>query len=147
MGINDASAIDNREANWFEVEPGLRFQVLASNAQTNGAYACLESVAHKGVGSPLHIHHREDEYFLILEGTVHIVFGDSRLDLNAGETIMMPRGIPHAWVNRSDTPLRALVVFTPGGFDQLCIEMATPGLVDPSKLRERYGLEAIGPKL
>lgn len=146
MTVTHASAIHDRQADWFEVEPGLRFKVLASGEQTNGTYACLESIALKGLGSPLHIHHREDEYFLILEGTVHVVFGDRTLDLRAGETIMMPRGIPHAWVNRSDMPLHKLVVFTPAGFEQLCIAMATPGLVDPSRLRERYGLETIGPK-
>jgi mannose-6-phosphate isomerase-like protein (cupin superfamily) len=134
------------EADWLEPEPGVRFKVLASTEQTGGSYACMETIAQKGTGSPLHIHHREDEHFLILEGTAHLVLGEKTLDLPAGQTITMPRGIPHAWSNNSDAALRLIALFSPGGFDQLCIEMAT-GALDMSKILERFGLEIVGPKL
>jgi mannose-6-phosphate isomerase-like protein (cupin superfamily) len=64
------------DADWFEREPGEKFKVLASTEQTGGSYSCLETIAQKGTGSPLHIHHREDEHFLILEGSAHLVMGD-----------------------------------------------------------------------
>jgi mannose-6-phosphate isomerase-like protein (cupin superfamily) len=134
------------EADWFEPEPGVRFKVIASTEQAGGSYSCLETIAQKGTGSPLHIHHREDEHFLILEGTAHLVVGEKTLDLPAGQTITMPRGIAHAWSNKSDVPLRLIALFNPGGFDQLCIGMAT-GAVDTSDIREQFGLEIVGPKL
>jgi mannose-6-phosphate isomerase-like protein (cupin superfamily) len=140
------SPIATSGAEWFEPEPGVRFKVLASTEQTAGAYACLENIAQKGTGSPLHIHHNEDEHFLILEGTAHLVLGEKTIDLPAGQTITLPRGIPHAWSNKSDVPLRSLVMFNPGGFDQLCIEMAT-GALDMSDIRTRFGIEMVGPKL
>jgi mannose-6-phosphate isomerase-like protein (cupin superfamily) len=139
-------AIATSGAQWFEPEPGVRFKVIASTEQTAGSYCCLESIAQKGTGSPLHIHHLEDEHFLILEGTAHLVLGEKTIDLPAGQTITLPRGIPHAWSNKSDVPLRSIVLFNPGGFDQLCIEMAT-GTLDMSTIRARFGLEMVGPKL
>lgn len=139
--------IETAEADWLEVEPGVRFKVVVSSEQSSGIYACLESIAQKGAGSTLHIHHNEDEHFLILEGTAHLVVGDRTLDLPAGQSITLPRGVPHAWSNRSDAPLRSLVIFNPGGFDRLCVEMATPKGVDRSDIRRRFGLEVVGPKL
>jgi mannose-6-phosphate isomerase-like protein (cupin superfamily) len=133
-------------ATWFEAEPGVRFKVLVSAEQTGGSYAFIESIVQKGAGSTLHIHHHEGEHFLVLEGTVRLVVGDKTFDVPAGQTITVPRGIPHAWSNESDEPLRFVTVFSPGGFDQLCIEMATASAANKSDIRQRYGLEIVGPK-
>jgi len=143
----ERAALDTAGADWFEVEPGVRFKVVASTEQTGGIYACLECIAQKDSASPLHVHHNEDEHFLILEGTAHIAVGDKILDLPAGRTITLPRGVPHAWSNKSDAPFRSLALFNPGGFDQLCIEMATQGRLDKSDIRKRFGIEVVEPKL
>jgi Uncharacterized conserved protein, contains double-stranded beta-helix domain len=84
---------------------------------------------------------------VVLEGTLHVVLGDKTFDVPARQTISLPRGIRHAWSNKSDTPLHFIALFTPGGFDQLCVEMATSGGFDLAEITERFGLELIGPEL
>jgi mannose-6-phosphate isomerase-like protein (cupin superfamily) len=144
---NASSSGTSMPVGWLQVEPGVRFKVLVSSEQSAGAYACLEMVAQKGTGSTVHIHHNEDEHFLVLEGTAHLALGDSRVDLPAGRTMTLPRGVPHAWSNISETPLRLIALFNPGGFDRLCIEMASPNGVDRSEIRSRFGLETVGPRI
>jgi len=143
------SSNTRHEAGWYVSEPGVRFKVLVSTEQAAGSYCCLETIAQNGTGSPIHIHHNEDEHFLILEGTAHLLLGEKEIDLPVGRTTTLPRGVPHAWSNKSDVPLRMVALFNPGGFDQLCVGMAEGGIdaSDMSILRTRFGLELLGPKL
>jgi quercetin dioxygenase-like cupin family protein len=135
------------QAAWHEAEPGLLFKLLVSSDETQGAYAIVESIAHPGIGSPVHAHNKESEHFLVLEGTLHVVLDGEPMDLHPGETVSLPRGVPHIWINRSDKPVRKLVFFTPGGFEKLALEMAGAGDVDPGRIISRYGLEILGPQL
>jgi mannose-6-phosphate isomerase-like protein (cupin superfamily) len=132
---------------WYEERPGLRFRVLASSAETNGTYSLLETVAQKGVGTPMHIHDKEDEHFVILEGTIHIVAGDKTMDVGAGQSASLPRGVRHAWINNSETPVHILVTFSPAGFEDLCVDMAERIKFDLSEIAEKYGVRMVGPGL
>jgi hypothetical protein len=51
------------EALWFL---GLLAMVKASSESTGGRVAVMEHLAPRGSGSPLHVHHREDEWFYIV---------------------------------------------------------------------------------
>ena len=55
----------------------------------------------------------------MLEGTLDVANGARRWDAPAGTIVTVRRGVPHAWCNPSDTPLRMLVVFTPGMIEGL----------------------------
>jgi mannose-6-phosphate isomerase-like protein (cupin superfamily) len=132
---------------WYEERPGLRFRVLVSSAETNGAYSLLETVAQKGVGTPMHIHDKEDEHFVILEGAVLVVEGDKTMDVSAGQSVSLQRGLRHAWINQSETPLRKLVTFSPAGFEDLCVDMAEQIKLDLAEMTEKYGIHIVGPGL
>src|SRR5258707_6209346 len=54
--------------------------LFRSSSQTMGAYAVIEIVADPHNGVPLHIHSREEEHFIVLEGTLDIAAGDRRWD-------------------------------------------------------------------
>ena len=75
------SSITTVEAGWYVPEPGVKFKVLVSTEQAAGSYCCLETIAESGTGSPIHIHHNEDEHFLILEGTAHLLLGEEKIDV------------------------------------------------------------------
>jgi mannose-6-phosphate isomerase-like protein (cupin superfamily) len=94
-------------------------RIRVPSAQTMGAYSVIEIVADPGNGVPLHIHNKEEEHFIVLEGTLDIANGDRRWDAPAATNITVKRGVPHAWCNPSDTPLHMLVVFSPGQIDGL----------------------------
>jgi mannose-6-phosphate isomerase-like protein (cupin superfamily) len=55
----------------------------------------LEMVADPWNRIPMHIHKNEDEHFIVLEGTLHIANGDKTLDVPAGATVTVNRGVRH----------------------------------------------------
>src|SRR3954452_6255820 len=57
-------------------------------------FSILESLAPRGDGPPLHVHHDEDEAFHVLDGELRLRVGDEQLTLGAGETALAPRGVP-----------------------------------------------------
>jgi mannose-6-phosphate isomerase-like protein (cupin superfamily) len=68
----------------------------------------------------MHVHDNADEHFIILEGKAFIANGNRRAEVAAGSSITISRGVPHAWCNRSgDAPVRTLVIFSPGGLEEL----------------------------
>jgi uncharacterized RmlC-like cupin family protein len=113
-----------------------------------GAYSVIEIFADPGNGVPLHIHNKEEEHFIVLEGTLDIANGDRRWDVPAGTSVTVKRGVPHAWCNTSDTPLHMLVVFSPGHIDGLF--RAAAGVDDVDRITAiagRYGTQLVGPPL
>jgi mannose-6-phosphate isomerase-like protein (cupin superfamily) len=135
------------EGEWQEVAPGERVRVQVSSAETMGAFSVVELIAESGNGVPMHVHGNEDEHFIVLEGALHIAVGTRRMDLVAGESITVGRGVPHAWCNASGAPVHLVVVFSPGGLEQLFNEL--PG-ADPAEIVEiagSYGTRLIGPPL
>lgn len=66
------------------------------------------------VGAPLHVHHANEELLLVLAGTLSLRGPDGTQLLSAGAVVAFPRGQAgaHSLVNRSDAPVRYLVVST-----------------------------------
>jgi len=93
----------------------------------------------------MHIHQNEDEHFLILEGAARIAYGDKTFDAAAGETVTLSRGIPHAWGNASASPLRMVVIPSPGGCEEALRIIAKGGDID--FVAEKFNIRVIGPPL
>jgi quercetin dioxygenase-like cupin family protein len=72
-----------------------------------------------------HIHTREDEYTLILAGSVGVRLGDETVEeVPAGSWLVKPRDVPHAMWNVGDEPVRILEVVTPGGIERYFEQIA-----------------------
>jgi mannose-6-phosphate isomerase-like protein (cupin superfamily) len=139
---------DNGE--WLETTPGERFTIRTSAKETQGVYTMLEIVADPRNGVPIHIHKNEDEHFLVLEGTLHIVVGDVTLDIPAGAAVTVNRGDPHAWCNLTETPVRMLVIFSPGHVEGLFREIAArknKNNDDIAAIADKFGCLIVGPAL
>lgn len=133
--------------------------VKATAQTTNGAFGLLESIVPPGASPPMHIHHREDEAFWVLEGTLTIVCGGRSYHAPAGSFAFLPRGVPHTFRVVSDTPARMLTLLTPGGGEEFFVEGGRPaeGSTLPERSRpdidrlrqvaERFGSEFVGPPL
>jgi mannose-6-phosphate isomerase-like protein (cupin superfamily) len=133
--------------------------IKATAANTDGAYGLLESLVPPGFSPPMHVHHREDESFWVLEGEFTFRCGDRSVRGTPGSFFCLPRGVPHSFVVESDTPGRLLTLLTPGGGEQFFIEMGRPAeraeLPTAAPLdRERlarvagqFGMEIVGPPL
>ena len=62
---------------------------------------------------PFHVHHAEDELFIILEGQGSYRFGDASHAVAAGDVLGAPRGgaeFAHKLVNTGEIPLRYLAI-------------------------------------
>jgi mannose-6-phosphate isomerase-like protein (cupin superfamily) len=95
----------------------------------------------------VHIHQNEDEHFVILEGTARLVSGDKTFDVAAGTAVTLGKGIPHAWCNPSNSPLRMVVIASPGGCEEILRLIAKGGDLDIRALAEKFGVRTVGPML
>lgn len=95
-------------------------------AATGGAYALVECFAPAGHMPPPHVHEREAEGFVVLEGelTVHTESGSHRL--GPGMACHAPAGEPHTIAVTSDGPCRWMVVSSPAGFEAFVRAYGTP---------------------
>jgi mannose-6-phosphate isomerase-like protein (cupin superfamily) len=135
------------DGEWLRTRPGETCCIRVSAAETGGAYSLVEIVSSPGDSTPMHIHRDEDEHFVILEGTAHIALGDKTFDAAAGTQVFLPRNIPHAWGNASNSPLRFLGVCTPGGVEEALRVIARGGVSDLVALSAKFGVEIVGPLL
>jgi quercetin dioxygenase-like cupin family protein len=68
-----------------------------------------------GTGVPPHVHPLQDEHIYILEGVFTLYLDGSWETAGPGETVRMPKGLPHAYYNRSEAPTRGLFWVSPAG--------------------------------
>ena len=130
---------------------GSRVRIMLSGEQTGGAFTMVEDVTPPGGGPPPHIHSREDEGFVVLEGEIEILAGDRWVRGPPGTAAFAPRGVPHTYRNAGSTPSRMLVTISPAGFEKFFVEvdrMSASGPPTPEKLIElgaKFGLEFLPP--
>jgi mannose-6-phosphate isomerase-like protein (cupin superfamily) len=119
--------------------------VRITSRQMDGAYCVCEMTTVPGDGVPWHVHDRDEEFYYILEGAYEMRAGDERFTAKAGSMVVIPRDVPHQFRNAGDVPARALMIFRPGGFDELIGEMreaAAAGTIDEQRqaIRTKWGI-------
>lgn len=84
---------------------------------------------------PLHIHHDVNECVVVLRGRNEVRLGDDTWILEAGDTVFIPKGMPHAQRNVGDEPLLIHAVFPSTVVDMELLERnPAPGTEkDPPK--------------
>jgi oxalate decarboxylase/phosphoglucose isomerase-like protein (cupin superfamily) len=98
----------------------------AVGADTNRALVLFEGTVSSQLGPPPHIHHREDEFYYVLEGELEILDGDRTFMASAGSFVHIPRGTLHTFKNVGTTPARMLTFFTPAGMEGFFFEAGLP---------------------
>ena len=129
----------------------------ATGESTGGSLVLLENLTAPGGGPPPHVHTREDEFFLVLDGSFEIRIGDELHAVGPGGFAFVRRGTVHSFRNTADTPSRILVGFTPAGMEGFFRESGRPATDDgpapPLEQAEiartmaaapRYGVELAG---
>lgn len=132
--------------------------IKADGSATDGRVMVIENLAPRGAGSPLHVHHREDEWFYVLEGELTLWVGGTTIVAAAGAFVYGPREIPHTFLVSSDQA-RFLLVTEPAGFEGFIravgepaqrLEIPPPPTEAPdvealTRLAASYGMDIIGP--
>jgi mannose-6-phosphate isomerase-like protein (cupin superfamily) len=134
-GITPASeAVGNKVWNVL----GHRY-LAKSESSTSFAWLSLDPV---GTGVPPHIHPTQDEHIYVLEGEYTVYLDGEWTTAGPGETVRMPKGLPHAYYIRGDQPGKSLFWVSPAGklaqlFDQL------HNLEDPDEVVRRSALHDV----
>lgn len=82
--------------------------------QTGGEVFGLEVFIRAGApGTPEMVHPLQDESFEILSGSLDFRIGGQERRLQAGESLLIPKGTPHNWWNDSNEETHALVELRP----------------------------------
>lgn len=92
---------------------GANIRIASSDRSDQMLFA--EHPVPPGYEIPLHVHHDEDELFYILEGELTLVSQGGEALAGPGSFVHLPRGIAHGFANRSDGPVRMLVIASPSG--------------------------------
>jgi quercetin dioxygenase-like cupin family protein len=106
-------------------------------------------------GPSLHIHSREDEIGLVIEGVLTVQLDDERFNVPAGGIAFLARGVPHTFANLTAERVRVIGLITPSGLEGMFEETreymrSLSGAPDPSRITaiaERYGVKSIGPPI
>jgi len=120
--------------------------IKVPSEMTGGAYSISEDVTPAGQGAPLHIHRRELETFIVLEGEYEFQCGDRKFKATKGAIVVLPREAPHAFKNTGNTIGKTLVVLVPGGMEKVFEDISAmpPGPPDIGKVNAittKYGVE------
>ena len=113
---------DDGEARWWF---GALAVIKATAADTGGQISIVEVTEHPGAEAPLHVHHRDDEVFWILDGEVTFEVGDQVIEASAGDYVFGPREIPHRFTV-GERGCRMLFIMVPGGFEDLVRATSEP---------------------
>jgi len=92
---------------------GMTLKILLSSADTSGLQAVFEDIVEPGVGPSRHIHHKQDETFLFLEGNFDVEIDGQCYQMSAGGTAFIPRGTVHGWKNVGSGMGRLRYLFSP----------------------------------
>jgi quercetin dioxygenase-like cupin family protein len=143
------------EARWFI---GALGTIKAAAETTGGQVAVLEFRWPQGGGSPLHVHHDEDEWFYVIEGELTLWVGGEVIVAPAGTFVYGPRDIPHTFLVTSPEA-RFLMVTEPAPFADFVRTLSVPATdltlppasVEPpdpehmTAVAAEYGIEILGP--
>lgn len=140
---------------WWQ---GGLYRMKARSAGTGGALGVVEATLGRDFGPPLHVHHREDESFYLLEGEVRFRQGDQEFVAGPGTWVWGERGVPHTFKVESDRA-RLLIIVTPGGFEEMFEAGGVPVAQSPEPpvqeydpadaiaMAQRYQFDVVGPQL
>jgi mannose-6-phosphate isomerase-like protein (cupin superfamily) len=110
------------EARWWM---GSLATIKVAGADTGGQF-CLVEVRENEGETPLHVHHNEDETFVVIEGEIGFEVGGRAIEAGPGTVLFGPRGVPHRYTVRRG-PARMLFLFTPaGGSEAMLRETSEP---------------------
>src|SRR3954470_12851351 len=91
--ITEPLAIPGPDWMWFA---GVLVVVHVDASQSDGRFGIWESIEPQGTALPLHVHQREDEQAVVLEGCVTFWVNARVFHLGPGDTVALPRDVPHA---------------------------------------------------
>ena len=130
-----------------------RFDCKVSAEDTAGDYCIYDTVRTAKGGPPMHVHYSQDEWFLVRDGEFLFVVGDETFRLGPGDTLLGPRGLPHAFASLSETSA-LLIAFIPARTIETLFQevsdvsrLRVPTLEDWRTISRAHDVEIVGPPM
>jgi mannose-6-phosphate isomerase-like protein (cupin superfamily) len=130
------------------------FQVKVSGKDTEGRCVIFDTIRPQKVGPLLHLHTDCDEWFMVRDGDWKFKVGDEIIRLKPGDSLLVPRLVPHAFVKTNDEPARLIIMHQPAVRMEEYFRLASrrpeifqQGPEARKALAERYGMKILGPAL
>jgi len=126
--------------------------VKVSGSDTDGALAIFEQTSlSQGKGTPLHIHNSQDEVFYVIEGSYYFQVGDEKFKLAKGDSIFLPRRVPHAWTQISEMGKMTVTLQPAGKLEEFFVSVAAldhePTQKEMDKIFADNDMQVVGPPL
>jgi mannose-6-phosphate isomerase-like protein (cupin superfamily) len=126
--------------------------IKVSTLDTDGALCVAEITSlHKG-GPARHLHHEQDEWFYVIEGEYVIEVGEERYEPGAGDSVLAPRKVAHAWAHLGEGTGRMIAALQPAGeieafFEDLAKLSSSPEREELRRVFSSHGMELAGAPL
>ena len=126
--------------------------VKVSGSDTEGGLAIFEQTSlSPGKGTPLHIHPEQDEVFIVLEGAYYFQVGEEKYNLTVGDSIFLPRKVPHAWTQVSEKGKMTVILQPAGKLENFFVTVAAldhePTPKEMATIFADNGMQVVGPPL
>lgn len=122
-----------------------------SSKDTGGQLSVFEYTGLGKAGPMLHVHFDQDEIFTVTEGEYRFVAGDATHVLTAGQTIFLPRNIPHTWIQLTDRGKMIYLLQPAGKMEEFFSLMNSlkerPSKEEMDRIHAAHGMKVMGPPL
>jgi mannose-6-phosphate isomerase-like protein (cupin superfamily) len=123
-----------------------------SSKDCRGDFFAMEHHHTAKGGPPRHLHHIEDEWFYVIEGDYIVQVGTELHRLKAGDSILGPRGVPHAFAFVGEGTGRFLITYAPAGrmeefFNNQDKAGGRTAYINDAEKMRAYDMELLGPPL
>lgn len=128
------------------------YEIKASSDETDGTLTAIQMTIPPGMGPPPHVHEGGESVFVI-EGQVRYHIGGEAFEGGPGTFFYAPPGVEENFEPVGDTPVKLLVIYTPGGMDKFFAEAgegaqrrevpspSEPDLERIVKVAEKHGMK------
>lgn len=126
--------------------------IKISGNDTNNELSVFEQIGQTpNGGPPLHIHIDQDEWFFVTEGEYLFQCGSEQFHMKAGDTIFLPRNVPHAFVQLTEKA-KTIVSYIPAGRMEAFFTVTDKWTTPPTKeevykVFADHGMKVVGPPL
>ena len=123
-----------------------------SGKDTDGGLSIFEQTSISvGRGTPLHVHHSQDEVFYVVEGKYYFQVGEEKVWLSTGECIFLPRKVPHAWTQVSEKGKMTVTFHPAGKMEEFFLTMSNlidnAGPEEIARIFTENEMQIVGPPL
>lgn len=125
--------------------------IKVSKKDTDSLLSILEYTGNEKAGPPLHIHFHQDEIFYIAKGEYRFVVGNTEMIAKEGDTVFLPKNIPHTWIQLSEKGKQVYMLQPSGTFEEFLRELQNmtkpPTEEEIQAIHLKHGMKVLGPPL